>query len=299
MGKFETLLSQEKIILLDGAMGTMLIASGLKSGASPDEMNVSQPEVVRSVHQAYIQAGSRIILTNSFGGTHFRLKRHGHEGQVKEFNKAAAENARAAADASSKLVVVAGALGPTGEMMKPMGKLTFEDAKEAFTEQAQGLAEGGVDAFWVETMSDLEEVRAAVEGIKSVSNLPVVTTMTFDTKGRTMMGVAPVKAVEKLKTTGVSALGANCGNGPEEIQMVIEQMKTTDPEVLLVAKANAGLPKIVNGEITYDGTPQVLAEYAVKARGLGAKFIGACCGSTPDHIRAMAEALGLPFGDGG
>lgn len=294
MDNFTELVSAEKTILLDGAMGTMLIAAGMETGGSPDEMNITNPDVVRGVHKAYIQAGSRIVLTNSFGGTGLRMKQHGYEDRVLEFNQAAAENARSVAEAAPHLVVVAGSMGPTGEMMKPMGKLTFDDAKAAFAEQAQGLAAGGVDVFWVETMSDLEEVRAAVEGAKSVSDLPVVVTMTFDTNGRTMMGVSPEKAMAALIGSGVVALGGNCGNGPEEIFSVIEKMTAENADIPLVAKANAGLPKIVNGEIVYDGTPQVMADYAVKVRDKGATFIGACCGSSPDHIRAMANALDLP-----
>lgn len=294
MDNFAELVNSEPTILLDGAMGTMLMAAGMKTGSSPDEMNITNPDIVQGVHKAYIQAGSRIILTNSFGGTGIRMKQHGFEDRVIEFNKAAAENARAEAQAAPHTVVVAGSMGPTGEMMKPMGKLTFEDAKAAFAEQAKGLAAGGVEAFWVETMSDLEEIRAAIEGAKSVSDLPVVATMTFDTNGRTMMGVAPEKAMKALISYGVTALGGNCGNGPDEIFAVIEKMKAENGGVPLVAKANAGLPKIVGGEIVYDGTPEVMAGYALKVRELGAKFIGACCGSSPEHIRAMAKALELP-----
>jgi 5-methyltetrahydrofolate--homocysteine methyltransferase len=296
MSKFYTLVDSEPVILLDGAMGTMLLAAGLQGGTSPEAWNVNRPDIVREVHRAYIQAGSRIILTNTFGGSRFRLVRHNEEDRVNEFNKAAAQNARAEADAAERLVLVAGSIGPTGELMKPIGKMTFEEAKAAFTEQAAALEEGGVDLFWVETMSDLNEVRAAVEAVQSVSDLPVVATMTFDANGRTMMGVKPEKAIEALVDLGLAAIGGNCGNGPDEIEGVIERMRETNPGALLVAKANAGLPKMVDGEVKYDGAPEVMAEYAQAAHKLGARFIGACCGSSPDHVRAMAEALGLPLG---
>lgn len=276
---------------MDGAMGTMLIAAGLESGDAPEEWNVLYPERVRAVHRGYIQAGSRLILTNSFGGTRYRLGKHNLQDRVAELNRAAAANARAEADAAPHPVIVGGSMGPTGEMMAPMGSMTFEDAKAAFAEQAQALAEGGVDVIWIETMSDLNEVKAAVEGARSACDLPISATMTFDTHGHTMMGVSPERATEVFKGLDLIVMGANCGTGPEEIEMVIEIMHKINPQAILVAKANAGLPKWVNQELYYDGTPQVMAKYAVRVRDLGAQLIGACCGSTPEHIRAMADAL--------
>jgi 5-methyltetrahydrofolate--homocysteine methyltransferase len=210
---------------------------------------------------------------------------------VAELNRAAAANARAEAEAAPKTVLVGGSMGPTGELLEPMGTMTFEEAREAFAEQAKALADGGVDVIWVETMSDLNEVKAAVEGARSVCSLPVAATMTFDTHGHTMMGVSPQKAVECLKDLDLIVMGANCGTGPDEVETVIETMHQINPQAILVAKANAGLPKWVNQELHYDGTPEVMAGYAVRARELGARMIGACCGSTPEHIRAMAEAL--------
>jgi 5-methyltetrahydrofolate--homocysteine methyltransferase len=295
MNRFKELLTSEDCLLLDGAMGTMLMAAGLPAGNPPEEWNLLHPEHVRAVHRAYIHAGSRVILTNSFGGNRLRLSMHGLQDRAGELNRAAAANGRAEAEAASHLVVVAGSIGPTGELLQPIGTLAFEEAKTAFAEQAAALAEGGVDVFWIETMSDLNEVKAAVEGARSVSDLPIVATMTFDTHGRTMMGVRPSKAVEALHDLDLLAIGANCGNGPFEIETVIEAMHIVDPEGILVAKANAGLPKRVNKEIVYDGTPQVMAEYACRARELGARLIGGCCGSTPAHIRAMADALGSPI----
>ena len=282
-------------ILADGAMGTMLMDAGLVQGDPPEEWNVTHPDRIRAVHKGYIEAGSRVILTNSFGGTRFRLEMHDLQDQVIALNKAAAQNARVEADAALDLVVVAGSMGPTGQLFEPMGTLTFEDAKAAFAEQAKGLAEGGVDVFWVETMSDLNEVKAAVEGARSVSDLPIVTTMSFDTHGHTMMGVSPVKAIETLGNLDVVAIGANCGTGSDELEVAVKAMREANPDAVIVAKANAGIPQVVaGGEIVYNGTPEVMAKYARNVRDLGVSMIGGCCGSTPKHIRAMAEALGSP-----
>ena len=291
MNVFERLLSTRDYLLADGAMGTLLMAAGLTSGHAPELWNVENPDTIRGAHRAYIEAGADIFLTNSFGGNRFRLVRHGLDGRVSELNRAAAQLARAEADAAGRLVVVGGSMGPTGEMFAPLGTLSFEAARDAFAEQAAALAEGGVDVIWIETMSDVQEVRAAFEGARSVTDLPIVTTMTFDTHGRTMMGVTPAQALEALRALGPAALGGNCGNGPAEIEGVIQAMRAADPDVPLVAKSNAGLPKYVDGELTYDATPEVMARHALRVRELGAKIIGGCCGSTPDHIRAMAEAL--------
>lgn len=292
MNPIQRLLQSEPYILLDGAMGTMLMAMGLEQGHPPEEWNSSFPDRVLGVHEGYIAAGSRLILTNTFGGTRFRLKLHNLDGRVAELNHAAAQLARRAADNASHLVVVAGSMGPTGELMEPMGTMTFDQAVEAFAEQAAALAEGGVDLLWVETMSDLEELRAAVQGARSVSDLPVAASMTFDTNRHTMMGVSPQQAVRALRELDLVAMGANCGNGPAEIEDVINAMIAEAPDLPLIAKSNAGIPRLVGGsELIYDGTPMVMAGYAHRVRALGAQLIGGCCGSTPDHLRAMSAAL--------
>ena len=291
MSVLQTILEEESYLVLDGAMGTMLFSAGLEPGGCPELWNVEQPDKVRGVHRAYLQAGSRVVLTNSFGGSRFRLRQHNLESRVTELNRAAAENLRAEADATGQKNLVAGSMGPTGELMEPLGKLTFENAREAFAEQAAALAAGGVDLFWIETMSDINEVQAAIEGARSVSDLPIAATMTFDAHGRTMMGVTPKKAIETLRGLDILIVGANCGTGPAEFETIIQTMKAAAPEAILVAKANAGLPKMVGTELVYDGTPEVMAAYAVQMRDLGARLIGACCGSTPDHIRAMVQAL--------
>ncbi len=285
------LLAENETILIDGAMGTQLFARGLNSGAPPETWNVEFPDRVLDVHRQYIAAGSRLILTNSFGGTTFRLKLHQLQDHSYELNRAAAAIGRLAADEVDFPVLVAGSIGPTGEILEPMGNMSFTAAVESFAVQAHGLADGGVDLFWIETMSDLNEVKAAVEGIRSVSDLPICATMTFDTKGRTMMGVTPQEAVRSLEGWGVYAIGGNCGNGPDEIEAVVDTMHLTNPESILIAKSNAGIPQWVNNALHYDGTPEVMADYARRVRALGARIIGGCCGSTPAHIAAMARAL--------
>jgi 5-methyltetrahydrofolate--homocysteine methyltransferase len=291
MNPIAELLQTQPYLLLDGAMGTMLFDEGLASGAAPELWNVEHPERIRKVHRAYIEAGSHIVLTNSFGGTSYRLKLHNLQDQVYELNKAAAENARVEADAVEHTVLVGGSMGPSGELLIPMGSMSFEDCQAAFAEQARGLAAGGADVLWIETMSDLNEVKAAVLGARSVSDLPIAATMSFDTQGRTMMGVTPVQALQELKDMNLVAIGANCGNGLAEIIGVIEAMQAVDSETVLIAKSNAGIPKWVSNELSYDGTPEIMASYANMVNRLGAKLIGGCCGSNPEHIKAMAKAL--------
>lgn len=298
MTKLDEMLAATDYVVLDGAMGTMLFAAGLVSGNAPEEWNVLYPERIRAVHRQYIDSGARIILTNSFGGTRYRLKLHNLQDRVLELNRAAARLARAEVDAAPYTVLVAGSVGPTGELLEPMGSMTFEEAKAAFAEQARGLAAGGVDLFWVETMSDLEEARAAVEGIRSISSLPVCVTMSFDTNGRTMMGVTPAQAVRAMKAWNLGAIGGNCGNGIREIEAVIAAMRREDPDVRLIAKANAGMPQWRHDELIYDATPSVMGEYARRVRALGANFIGGCCGNGPAHIAAIAEALKTPTNEG-
>jgi len=292
--RWETLLASPGVILADGAMGTMLFAAGLQFGDPPESWNTLHPEHVQAVHQAYLEAGSRLILTNTFGGNRFRLALHGLEGQVEVLNRAAVAVARRAVEVSGREALVAGDIGPSGAILAPLGEMTFDEAAAGFAEQAQALAAAGVDLLWMETMSDLEEVRAAMEGARRAApDLPLITTMTFDTHGRTMMGVTPEQAVQALSSWGAAAVGGNCGNGPEEILGVLEKMRAAAPEVVLVAKANAGLPELVNGRAVYRAGPEAMAEYARAAAAAGARIIGACCGSTPAHLKAMAAALGV------
>ena len=295
MDRLIELLQSQPYILGDGAMGTMLQAAGLTTGGSPEEWNATHPEVVKGIYQHYADAGSQVITTNSFGGNRFRLALHGFEGRVRELNMAAARLAREVADASPHGMLIAGSMGPTGDILAPLGTREPSDAQAAYAEQAAALAEGGVDFLLIETMSALDEVQAAIQGIRSSTDLPVAVTMTFDTRFRTMMGVRPVQAAEALAGLGIRAFGANCGNGPDEIVRVMSEIAAARPSgMYLIAQSNAGLPKYQDKKIHYDGTPQVMAEYAIKMKEMGINYIGGCCGSTPEHIAAMGAALLLP-----
>ena len=286
MDRLGKLLERRRIILGDGAMGTMLHQAGLTIGA-PEQWNVKKPEVVSAIHRGYIEAGSDFISTNTFGGTRNRLKLDNLEDRVAELNEAGARLAREAAGEA----LVAGSVGPTGELMEPLGTLTMDGARESFAEQARALKAGGVDFALIETMSALEEVQSAIEGVRE-AGLPVVVTMSFDTNFRTMMGIKPVSAMTTIAGWGVSVIGANCGNGPAEIERVMSEMAQALPEgVALMAKSNAGMPRWQEGHITYDGTPEVMSNYARRMAGLGVRVIGGCCGSTPEHIAGMRKAI--------
>ena len=292
MGAWEEMLGRPGWVLADGGMGTMLMELGLQFGASPELWNVEHPDRVRRVHRGYLQAGSRVILTNTFGCNRLRLSLHNLQDRVVEFNTAAAKLARDEVQEAGGRAVVAGDIGPSGGILAPLGELEPAEATAAFAQQARGLIEGGVDVLWIETLSSLEEMRAAIDGVRQASaDIPIVATMTFDTRGRTMMGVTPEQAVRELGGWGISALGANCGNGPEEILSVIQKMKAAAPQAVLVAKSNAGVPKLEKGRAVYGAGPEEMAAYATAVGEAGARVIGACCGSTPRHLEAMAAAL--------
>jgi 5-methyltetrahydrofolate--homocysteine methyltransferase len=289
---WQELIASPGVILADGAMGTMLFEAGLQFGEPPERWNVDYPERVQAVHQAYLQAGSRILLTNTFGGNRWRLSLHKLEGRARELVEAGARTTRAAVEAAGGRALVAGDIGPSGSLLAPLGELEEAEAVTGFAEQAEALLAGGADVIWIETMSDLGEVAAAVRGVRQASSeVPILTTMTFDTHGRTMMGVTPEKAVQTLSQQGAAAVGGNCGNGPEEILGVLEKMHAVSPQMVLIAKANAGLPTLVNGRAVYAATPESMGEYAQAAAARGARIVGACCGSTPAHLQAMATAL--------
>jgi len=294
MSKLHDLLDTNPVLLADGAMGTMLFDAGLESGASPEMWNVEHADAVKAIHRGYAEAGSQLILTNSFGGTRFRLALHNLEDRLYELNKAAAVIAREAVAGVAHTVLIGGSIGPTGELLDPLGVMTFEEAVAGFAEQAAALRDGGVDYFQIETMSDPREVDTAVQGIRRVSDLPIITTMTFDTNRHTMMGTTPADAARTLSGFGVDVIGANCGNGVEDLIWAVGEMHAAAPAALLFAKSNAGIPRYEQGGgFTYDGTPDVMADYAVRAKAAGARLIGACCGSTPAHLHAMGVALGL------
>jgi 5-methyltetrahydrofolate--homocysteine methyltransferase len=278
-------------ILADGAMGTLLFEAGLTSGDSPERWNLERPDAVREIHRAYRAAGCRILLTNTFGGTRFRLALHGLDKRVAELNIA---GARLAAEAAGDGAVVAGDIGPSGGILAPLGELLPEEAIEGFAEQAAALRAGGVDVMWIETMSALEEVEAALEGVRRAApDVPVIVTMSFDTHGHTMMGVSPEHAATALTALGAAAIGGNCGLGPAELLPVITKMRATVPGAILVAKANAGLPELEDGRAVYRGSPAEMAEYARLMVAGGARIVGGCCGSAPEHLAAMAGALGV------
>lgn len=288
------LLKERDVLLIDGAMGTNLFALGLANGAPGELWNVEQPDSVRSVYQGFVDAGSDIILTNSFGSNKFRFALHKLQGRVRELNMAAAALAREVADKAGRKVVVAGSMGPTGDVFEPLGPRTQAEAEEAFHEQAEALRDGGADVAWIETMFAENELQSAVAGAKR-AGLPIVATMTFDTGGRTMMGIRPSDAMRMSKTLPARpvAFGANCGVGPAQmIDSVLGLAQGAEPGDIIVSKSNCGLPTMGDDmRVRYDGTPEVMAAYARLARNAGARIIGGCCGTTPAHVRAMGEAL--------
>lgn len=280
-------------IVADGAMGTMLMANGLEFGDPPELWNLEHPEIIRRVQRAYLAAGAQVLLTNTFGGNRLRLELHGRQDRVDQLNRTAAVLARVEVDAGDHPAIVAGDLGPTGQIMASIGgTLTPEIAREVFAEQARALAAGGADVMWVETMSDVDEAVAAILGAKDAApDKPVIATMSFDTRGHTMMGVSPERAAAALLDAGAVAIGGNCGNGPEELVPVIERMRRAYPDAVLVAKGNVGMPQLVGMAVEYETTPATMAAFARRFRDAGANVIGACCGSTPPHLEAMADAI--------
>ena len=228
--RWEALLAEGGPILADGAMGTMLFAAGLQFGDPPEVWNLTQPDLVRRIHRGYLEAGSRIVLTNTFGGNRLRLGLHGLSERVDDLNRTAAIILRAEVNAAGGQALVAGDIGPSGEIVAPLGSLDYAVAVDVFAEQAAALVAGGVDLIWIETMSDLQEIRAAIEGVRRTAPaIPLIATMTFDTRGHTMMGVSPEQAVEALAGWGADAIGGNCGNGPDEMLGVIERMRPGRP----------------------------------------------------------------------
>jgi 5-methyltetrahydrofolate--homocysteine methyltransferase len=289
---FTEALATRPWLLADGATGTNYFQMGLVSGDAPEMWNFEHPERVRSLHRRFIEAGADIVLTNSFGGNRHRLKLHNAQNQVREINIAAAKNARAEADAVGRPVYVGGSVGPTGEIMEPVGAMSHEEAVKAFAEQALALKEGGVDVIWIETMSSEEELKAAVEGAAQ-AGLPIVTTMSFDTNGRTMMGITPKAfgAITAALPIQPVAIGANCGVGASELVATVLGISEARPDAAVVAKGNCGIPQYVDGHIHYTGTPELMADYARIALDAGAKIIGGCCGTSPEHLASMRKSL--------
>jgi 5-methyltetrahydrofolate--homocysteine methyltransferase len=288
----QRMLAKRDWILADGATGTNLFNIGLASGDAPELWNDTAPDKIKALYKGSVDAGSDLFLTNSFGGNRSRLKLHGAETRAAELSRISAQIGREVADASGRTVIVAGSVGPTGEIMKPMGPLSYAVAVEIFHEQAEGLKAGGADVAWVETISFGDEYRAAAEAFAR-ADLPWVGTMSFDTAGRTMMGTTAtqmVKLLDRIPNKPL-AFGANCGVGASDLLRTILGFSATGTQTPIVAKGNAGIPKYHDGHIHYDGTPELMAHYATLARDCGATIIGGCCGTTPEHLRAMRAAL--------
>jgi len=288
---FTQLLAEKPVLVADGAMGTALFEGGLEPGGSPELLNVDNPALVESVHRSYVDAGADIVLTNTFGGNRLRMELHKLEDKVVELNVAAAHVARGATEGAARPVAVAGSIGPTGSLLVPYGLLTEDDAEAAFREQVVGLVEGGVDVLWIETMSSLEELQAAYRAAAD-TDLPIIATMSFDSHGHTMMGVHPRTLgswiADAPRLTGA---GANCGIGPEDIIAAVAGIKETAPDALVVAKGNCGVPLYSGMTLEYPTTAADMAAYVDEALEAGARIVGACCGSTPDHIDAIAKRV--------
>lgn len=284
-----TILQEGQILVADGATGTQLQALGLPVGAVPEIWNVEQPDKIHAHHRAYLDAGSELILTNTFGGSRIKLDRAGGLGErTAELNRAAAVVAHKAAAGGA---YVAGDIGPTGELLAPYGLLSAEEAVQVFAEQARALVEGGVDLIWIETMSDLGEAQAAIEGACQVTDLPIFCSLSFGRSGRTMMGVTPTQAAETLWPLGLAAIGANCGEGIEPVVTALQAMRVAVPDAPLIAKPNAGLPRLEEGRTVFDLSPDDMAAQVPHLVSLGAQVIGGCCGNNPRHIAAIAAAV--------
>ena len=279
---------QAQVLILDGAMGTMLQERGLKPGQSPEELNLTMPEVVASVHRDYIEAGADIIITNTFGGTRFKLAHYGLEDRLTEINVRAVEIARTAAGSKA---YVGASIGPTGQFVEPLGEVSFDRMKAAFHEQAEALVTAGADLITLETFLDVKECRAAVIAIREVSaTIPVIAMLTFDDNGRSVLGTPPEAAAITLAAAGADIVGSNCGLGVDGIYDILCRMRTVTG-LPLISQANAGLPQLVGDRTVFPGTPDEMAAYHERMIQIGVRIIGGCCGTTPAHIRAMKQAL--------
>lgn len=284
-------------MLADGATGTTLFDMGLVSGDAPEIWNVEAPDNIRALHRGFVEAGSDIILTNTFGANRDRLKLHSAQGRVVELNRAGAELACEVAAISERAVIIAGSMGPLGELFDPLGALTPESAEAAFTEQAEGLKAGGANLCWIETMSSIEEIQAAARGAIN-AGMDYTAAASFDTAGKTMMGVDPSELAAVFADLAIAPLayGANCGVGASDLLVSLLGMDSEDGDnenggIALIAKANCGIPQVHGDHVHYSGTPELMTDYAHLAIDCGARIIGGCCGTTADHIAAMRVAI--------
>jgi 5-methyltetrahydrofolate--homocysteine methyltransferase len=286
------LIAEKGVLLADGATGTNLFQMGLMSGDAPELWNEEHPDRITKLHQDFVDAGADIILTNTFGGTRQRLKLHHAQNRVHALNKRAAEIARAVADKAGRKVIVAGSVGPTGELFVPLGALTHEEAVDAFAEQMEGLKAGGADVAWIETMSAPEEIRAAAEAAIRVG-MAYTFTGSFDTAGKTMMGLHPraIHGVLADFDTQPVAVGANYGVGAPDMLATLMDMHGAAPERRVIVKGNCGIPEFQGEKIVYSGTPELMADYVKLAVDGGAAIIGGCCGTSAHHLAAMRKAL--------
>jgi len=288
MPSLNDLLANHRLVVLDGATGTLLQQLGLPMSQAPETWVLDNPALVFTAAEAYVNAGSDIILTCTFGGTAARLQENGLVDKAFEINQRAAELAKQAAHGRA---LVAGSIGPLGRLQLVLGGMMYAEAVDQFAAQAQALALGGVDLFEVESFSDLQEIQAAIEGVRQVSDLPIFATMSFDTQGKTLTGITPTAAAKVLVGLPVAALGANCGHGPWDVAGIIREMRQAAPGAMLIAKPNAGLPVMVGSTASYPVEP---AKFALLARDwirAGAQMIGGCCGSTPKHIEAVRAEI--------
>jgi len=279
------------VLVSDGAWGTFLQKMGLQPGECPESWNLKYPEKVLQIAQSYVDAGSDMIETNSFGGNSFKLSHFGLESKVFELNKAAAEISRKAAGSDRHVL---GSIGPTGKMLV-MGDVTFDELYESFKEQAIALEAGGADALVIETMSDIDEAKAAIKACRENTNCEVICTMTFEKSGEndffTMMGVTPEVMTAEMVEAGATIIGANCGNGMENMIGITKAIRAVDPEIPILIHANAGVPVYRNGETLFLESPEITASFVNRLVEVGANIIGGCCGTTPEHIRKIAEAV--------
>ena len=289
MPSFTELLADRGVLLADGATGTNYQSMGIAPGVAPEEWVLDAPDRVLELHRRFAEAGSDLVLTCTFGATSLRLADGPLAGRMREVNGRAAELAREAVGGER---LVAGSLGPTGQLVEPYGLLTRDAAVEAYAEQARALADGGVDLLVLETFFALEEALWAIEGVQSATGLPLVASFSFDQGTRTMMGVSPADVVAAVEPLGVAAVGANCGRSLADTDAVVAELLAASPEAPLWVKPNAGVPRIVGDQVVYEAGPGDLAEHVRGYVDLGARIVGGCCGSTPEHVAAIARALG-------
>lgn len=285
-------LAESGCLVADGGMGTSLFELGLQAGSTPELWNVEHPERVAKVHSGFVGAGSDIILTNTFGGTRARLDLDRLGDRVAELNKAGVAIAREVADSAARDVIVAGSVGPTGQLFEPLGALTHGVGVGLFGEQVSALAHAGADVIWIETLSSTEELAAAVEAA-ATTGLPIVSTMSFDTHGKTMMGLPPARLVEWWESSGLgpAAVGANCGVGPADVVVAVDDIRAASHDIVVVAKANCGVPEMIDGTLWYPTATDDMSAYAELALDAGARIVGACCGSVPGHIAQIREVV--------